>query len=251
MAGDGMVDETGDMRIRPFAALLVAGTVCSVGVLGMQAASAARGGAMPPAAADTTTTPAPTTTATPIAARPTPTPAAQVSAVQQEAAVEGVAAEGEGTPAAPLDAPRGAAASALVQAPVLVHGPEQAADLMTLMNGARQAEGLPPLERDPGLEGVAEARAGDMLARGYFDHYSPAGESAFTELSVRGIGYRLAGENLARNNYPEERTVAAAFEGLMASPGHRANILEPRFTHAGVVAVRQGRLWLYVTVFTD
>jgi len=46
--------------------------------------------------------------------------------------------------------------------------------------------------------------------------------------AARGLRYRLAGENLARNNYPDSRTVEAAYEGLMASPGHRANILEAR-----------------------
>ena len=86
---------------------------------------------------------------------------------------------------------------------------------------------------------------------GYFDHYAPDGESAFSELAVRGIRYRLAGENLARNNYAEAKTVAAAFEGLMASPGHRANILEERFSKVGVAAVQSGKMWVYVTVFKD
>jgi len=57
------------------------------------------------------------------------------------------------------------------------------------------------------------------VANGYFDHYAPDGSSAFSELAARGLRYRLAGENLARNNYPDSRTVEAAYEGLMASPG--------------------------------
>jgi uncharacterized protein YkwD len=119
------------------------------------------------------------------------------------------------------------------------------------MNAARSAAGTQELAREPVLDAVALARAEDLLARDYFDHYGPDGESAFSELRFRGIGYRLAGENLARNNASDSRTVEAAFESLMASPGHRANIVEPRFRRVGVAAVRHGKLWLYVTIFTD
>ena len=90
-----------------------------------------------------------------------------------------------------------------------------------------------------------------MIGNGYFDHYAPDGESAFTELAARDIQYRLAGENLARNNYADARTVGAAFDGLMASAGHRANILEPRFSSVGVAAVQSGKMWIYVTVFLN
>ena len=123
--------------------------------------------------------------------------------------------------------------------------------LLDLMNQQRLKEGIPVLRANPALERVALARANNLVANGYFDHYSPDGESAFSELAARSIQYRLAGENLARNNYPETRTVQAAFDGLMASQGHRANILESRFTQAGVAAVRSGKMWVYVTVFMD
>jgi uncharacterized protein YkwD len=119
------------------------------------------------------------------------------------------------------------------------------------MNQARANAALGALESDEDLEAVALVRVRNLIDNGYFDHYSPAGENAFSELGARGIRYRLAGENLARNNYPEIRTVAAAFDGLMGSPGHRANILEPRFTRVGVAVVRSGRVWYYVTVFAD
>ena len=119
------------------------------------------------------------------------------------------------------------------------------------MNNARIADGLAPLERDGDLEAVALARAQNLIRNGYFDHYAPDGESAFSELAARGIRYRLAGENLARNNYIDSRTVQAAFDALMASPGHRANILEVRFSSVGVVAVQSGKMWVYVTVFLN
>ena len=129
--------------------------------------------------------------------------------------------------------------------------PEKAAELLEKMNEARRLEGLPPLRTEGGLESVAQVRADDLVKRAYFAHYSPDGRSAFSELAARGITYRLAGENLARNNYADAKTVEEAFAALMASPGHRANILEPRFTAAGVVAVRAGQMFVYVMVFKD
>ncbi len=129
--------------------------------------------------------------------------------------------------------------------------PQKAAAMLALTNGARKSEGLAGLERDPRLDAVAQARAQDLLVKGYFDHFAPDGSSAFSELAARGITYGLSGENLARNTFPAEETVSVAFEALMKSPGHRANILEPRFTRIGIAALQAGRTWLFVTVFMD
>lgn len=129
--------------------------------------------------------------------------------------------------------------------------PDKARGLFEAMNAARLAEGLAALEWYASLEEVAYARAANLVENGYFDHYAPDGESAFSELAARGIRYRLAGENLARNNYVETKTVAAAFDGLMNSAGHRANILEERFSSVGVACVREGKMWIYVTVFLN
>ncbi len=133
----------------------------------------------------------------------------------------------------------------------VIRAPDKARGLLDAMNEARRTQGLEPLEWGASLEEVAYARARNLVENGYFDHYAPDGESAFSELAARGIRYRLAGENLARNNYVENRTVAAAVDGLMNSPGHRANILEPRFSSVGVAAVRDGKMWIYVTVFLN
>jgi uncharacterized protein YkwD len=158
----------------------------------------------------------------------------------------------------PTASPEPAPASTVQAAPARIApveqgvvAPAKAAGLLDKTNAARVEDGLPPLERVAVLDDVALARARNLLANGYFDHYSPDGESAFSELGARGVRYRLAGENLARNNYIESRTVEAAFDGLMASPGHRANILEEGFSQVGVAAVQSGKVWIYVTVFLN
>ncbi|GIW13012.1 MAG: hypothetical protein KatS3mg062_0451 [Tepidiforma sp.] len=194
------------------------------------------------------------TPAGPTAAPPSPPPAravAEARATPEAPASEQAAPVASPTPPA-LPTQTVAALPATVSQPVEITPVEdRAVALLAAMNAARAAEGLQPLSWDADLASVALARARDLIEHDYFDHYGPDGRSAFSELAVRGIGYGLAGENLARNNYPEARTVEAAFQGLMASPGHRANILEPRFTSVGIAAVRSGRTWLFVTVFTD
>lgn len=132
-----------------------------------------------------------------------------------------------------------------------VNSPAKSSALLDLMNSARIQANLPALTPNEALADIALTRANNLIENGYFDHYSPDGESAFTELAARGISYHLAGENLARNNYIDSQTVEAAFDALMASPGHRANILEPRFSQVGVAAVLSGHMWIYVTVFKD
>lgn len=215
-----------------FATMLAFGVCSSLGVLGMRFANETAAAGLPlleasasPAAVATVgdTIPAFVTEATPAS---TGLPDAPVVSDARDA-------EPPGTPSA------------------LPTSPEKGAQLLDLMNDARAAESLPPLATDATLEGVALARARSLVELNYFAHYAPDGSSAFSELAALGVAYGLAGENLARNNYADARTVRVAFDGLMASPGHRANILEPRFTRAGVIAVSAGSRWLYVTVFMD
>ncbi len=153
--------------------------------------------------------------------------------------------EAELPPLATLPAPRREDVALAPSFPAL------AAALFANMNAARTHDGLPMLVPDKHLDAVAMARAQDLAEKGYFDHYAPDGSSAFSELAERRIPYRIAGENLARNNYPRDRTEGVAFTALMESPGHRANILEPRFARIGAAAVFDGEFWIYVTVFSD
>ena len=108
------------------------------------------------------------------------------------------------------------------------------ADFTHRLNSERAASGLPALAVDANLQAIARIRSSDMAARGYFSHTSPEGQTAFTLLDQSGIPYSWAGENLARNNYPLAETVTVAIRDLMASPSHRANILNPHYTRMGV-----------------
>ncbi len=107
--------------------------------------------------------------------------------------------------------------------------------MLNLINEARAKSGLKILSYDPLLRNVARAHALDMLKAGYFSHINLQGETPFDRLSKAGIAFQAAGENLAL-----APNVNLAFDGLMNSPGHRANILEPKFGRAGIGVIDAG-----------
>lgn len=107
--------------------------------------------------------------------------------------------------------------------------PPNPTDVMfALINEARAVEGLAPYRRLPVLDTAAQIRTNDMVARNYFGHDTPDGRKGYTDaLAYLGVSYAWAGENLAMNNYRAETSAVRAHGALLASPTHRANILEP------------------------
>lgn len=101
--------------------------------------------------------------------------------------------------------------------------------LASLTNADRQIAGLSTLELDPELSVVAQRKAEDMAAKGYFSHTGPDGRQAWDWLSESGYSFGYAGENLAVN-FSDSKEVAEAW---MDSPTHRANILKAEYTHVG------------------
>lgn len=119
--------------------------------------------------------------------------------------------------------------------------------MLGLINTERAKGGLPPVTMDKRLQGVAREHAQDMLERGYFSHYTPEGLSPFDRLDKAGVSYTAAGENLAFSP-----NVTLAMQGLMQSPGHRANILSKDFGKVGVGVVSAGIYGeMFVQEFTD
>lgn len=103
------------------------------------------------------------------------------------------------------------------------------------MNAERAAAGLPPFEWDSTAALVARIRVQQMVDLGYFGHRDSAGITQYPELLKRfGVWYSWAGENLALNNYGPGESAERALASLMASPSHRANIMDGTFTHVGV-----------------
>jgi uncharacterized protein YkwD len=120
--------------------------------------------------------------------------------------------------------------------------PDLEARMQELVNAERVAAGLGPLRPDPELVEVARLHSADMFARGYFSHITPEGRGPFDRMRAKNVRFLAAGENLAL-----ARSLQLAHDGLMDSPGHRANILRPAYGRLGVGVLDGGVRGLMVT----
>jgi uncharacterized protein YkwD len=101
--------------------------------------------------------------------------------------------------------------------------------MLQLVNREREKNGLQPLVVDESIRPVARAHSETMFQQGYFAHVDPDGTTPFDRMRRGNVSFRAAGENLAL-----APTVDVAHDGLMNSPGHRANILSPSFRRIGI-----------------
>ncbi len=103
------------------------------------------------------------------------------------------------------------------------------AELLRLTNGERRKAGLAPLKLSSQLTRAAQSHAVDMARNNYFSHTGLNGSSIGDRSKSTGYKYRLVGENLAAGKTTPEATIRQ----WMNSSGHRANILNGRFTEIG------------------
>lgn len=116
-------------------------------------------------------------------------------------------------------------------------------EMFERVNKERKIAGVTPLIFDNNIRDVTRSHSSDMFKRGYFSHYTPEKFSPFDRLSERDIPFTFAGENLAL-----APSVDLAMQGLMNSPGHKANILSPNFKKIGIGAIDGG---IYGIMFTQ
>ena len=120
-------------------------------------------------------------------------------------------------------------------------------EMFVLLNKERKAAGLKLVVFDDKLRDVGRAHSTDMFVRGYFSHFTPEGASPFDRMDKAGVNYVYAGENLAL-----APSTDLAMQGLMNSPGHRANILNPNFGKVGIGVIDGGIYGkMYSQEFTD
>jgi len=97
---------------------------------------------------------------------------------------------------------------------------------------------------------AALIKAKDMLMHDYFSHTSPDGNKSGELVTAAGYAYRMVGENIAYGDYTDSAQLVGSW---MKSPGHRANILEQRYTDIGVAVLFgefNGRnVWVGVQIF--
>ena len=107
-------------------------------------------------------------------------------------------------------------------------------ELVVLTNQSRAAAGLKALKVDSTLTSIARWRSRDMIVRDYFSHDIPGYGKVFKKLDSVGYCYKVAGENIGWNNYPDDVATAQIHQMFMGSSGHRANILGKTWDVIGV-----------------
>ncbi|MNI45505.1 hypothetical protein D3C73_999320 [compost metagenome] len=116
-------------------------------------------------------------------------------------------------------------------------------EVFVLTNEQRIAEGLKPLVLNVALSAVARQKSQDMVDNQYFDHQSAKWGSPFDMMKDAGIRFSAAAENIAKGQLTPEQVVRS----WMNSAGHRANILNAKYTELGVGFVQgeayNNKLW--------
>lgn len=102
--------------------------------------------------------------------------------------------------------------------------------VLNLVNKERRSRGLSELKMNWQLSRVARTKSEDMRDSGYFSHTSPTYGTPFEMMKKFNIKYSYAGENIARG----QTTAASVMNGWMNSEGHRANILNAKYTEIGI-----------------
>jgi uncharacterized protein YkwD len=125
-------------------------------------------------------------------------------------------------------------------------------ELVALTNRSRASAGLRSLRVDSTLASVARWRSKDMIERDYFSHSIPGYGSVFKKLDSKGYCYKVAGENIGWNTYPDDDATAAIHQMFMDSSGHRANILGKAWDVIGVGAYKgAGGKKMWTVLFAD
>ena len=104
--------------------------------------------------------------------------------------------------------------------------------IVAATNRDRQQAGLAPLRVDPALTQAARIQADNMARLNRMEHDLPGVDQPTLRDRARAVGYEydFIAENIAFN-YPDGESVVG---GWMASPAHRENLLNARYTDLGV-----------------
>ncbi len=99
------------------------------------------------------------------------------------------------------------------------------------VNQERDAQGLAPLKRNVLLDSSSNTHSDNMANRDFFAHCDlDLVTSPFDRITAAGYAWINAGENIAAGY----TTSTAVMDGWMGSPGHRNNILSPKYREIGV-----------------
>ena len=123
-------------------------------------------------------------------------------------------------------------------------------DLFSMLSDYRVKIGLRSLKRHEGIDQVARDHSADMVRVGYRAHRSKSGTMPPDRVQAAGFQSGLILENIG-----EGPSAVDIHQGLITSPGHRANIINPDVSHVGVGVVpvdsSPGANWVATQVFVS
>ncbi len=122
--------------------------------------------------------------------------------------------------------------------------PDFAQAVLEAVNRIRIENDLQHLAIAPEAVRVARRHTADLVRRNALSHLSPGGEDVDRRLESEGVEWLYAGENIARNRGFDD-PVAEAIRGWLASPEHRANILQPQYRETGIAVARSPQTGYY------
>ena len=118
-------------------------------------------------------------------------------------------------------------------------GTANANKMLALINGQRAAVGAPPVQLCAALAVAAQRHSQDQGDHGRISHTGSDGSSLQQRAESAGYhGWTALGENVAMGQHSIDQVMA----DWMASPGHRANILNPTYTSVGF-GLAKGATW--------
>ena len=201
---------------------------------------------------------------------PTPTfthvPEPEPSPTPEPTPIPTISPEPESDPPAPSPTPRPKPTPIPTLTPVPEHPSgltqieleEGQAFALELINQTRTDNGLEPVALDDNP--AAQLHAEDQRANCFFAHWGSDGMKPYMRYTLHG-GRQYSAENVSGNDYcpPDpnryrsesvQEDIQEAMDGLMSSPGHRRNILNPHHKKVGIgVAREHPNQWL-VQLFT-
>jgi uncharacterized protein YkwD len=117
--------------------------------------------------------------------------------------------------------------------------------LFDAANRERRSRGLPALHWDEALAVAAHNHAQEMAKRGTVSHQFPGEPNLPTRARQAGARYSSLAEDVDQGS-----NAATIHQQLMASPLHRANILDSEMDSAGMGVAERGGQWFAVEDFS-
>ena len=116
--------------------------------------------------------------------------------------------------------------------------PADANKMLIYTNQSRAYVGVRPLQEHPTLTAKAESWARHMAAEGRLSHST-------LSAGLSTLNWNSLGENVGYSS-PTSNTLWTIHVMFVQSAGHRANLLNPKYTHMGVGVHKdsQGRVWV-------